>query len=138
MSQTEEQISIVKLDEVVENALKYYVEYMGTVLRSPGLSKADPRVHANAKRSENAARRFLGNCEEGNSISVADGEEDIKQYIIMLVLYRDYLGSINDAMEPSLREQKIADQAIKDERKKTVKKMYDFYSLLTQIKHDRI
>ncbi len=138
MSQTGNQINVVKLDVVAKNALEYYAEYMERILRVKDLLRIDSQTSDNAKRSGDIARRFLGHCEEGRPISVADGEEDIKQYITMLSIYSQYLGSINDAVEPSLREQRIVDRGIKDEHKKAVEKMYEFYSLLTQINHYKI
>ncbi len=138
MLQADDRISIIRLDEVVKNALEYYVEYMDRILQAEALSKTDPRIHANAKRSRDTARRFLDDCVEKRTISVADGAGDIKQYIIMLELYGDYIGSIDNSMEPSLSERRIVDQRMKDEYGLAVKKMYEFYSLLTRIKYDEI
>ncbi len=137
MLQTEDQIKVVRLDGVVKNALEYYVKYMDRILEVQVLPEVDPRTCANAKRSRDTAKRFLGHYKEGRAISVTDGAEDIKQYITMLSIYGEYLGSINDAMEPSLREQRIVDQGIEDEYKKAIEKMYEFYSLLTQIDQTR-
>ncbi len=133
MSQAGSQISSVELDEVVKNALKHYIGYMNRILENEVLLEVDSGVRANAKESMDAAEKFLKGYKEGNSISIAGKEDDIKRYIVILSLYDGYLNSIDKAMHPSLREQRVVDQTIKKEHKKAVEKMYKFYALLTQI-----